>query len=412
MNTKIFELERLIEAFLNTPPDEDFVEDTKKYLNRGDPVKSVARQKVYKPGARKRLPSDILLDRIFRRLKKKSFIENKRSALIFCLEKMLSGVNSYAFEENKKTKYILAEPNRLVIGPYGPDTIAVEYLLPTIKEQMEIPEKKEMILRILHKLGFKTLDELKEKGPERADRFCTKAVLSLYEKAKIPAHPKHTARAFETKRNIPLKMNRKMEYSPFKKYFEFVEYDSTTDLVKVNEVFKDFQAICLEFFAGKKAEGIKLRFRYLGRHRAAGLYYPDVKCMSIDVRHPDSFIHEYFHMTDFQNGKLSETEDFAPIRAKYEELVNRLHGAMDAEAKIRLKNSKYNLAYYLQPTEIFARCGEIYIQRICEVSNSCVKHSSEKDFAYPEDKELNKLIREYYEKILPERKTKPEERPA
>ena len=63
--------------------------------------------------------------------------------------------------------------------------------------------------------------------------------------------------------------------------------------------------------------------------------------------------------------------------------------------------SKYNLDYYLFPTEVFARCGEIYISRIKGVVNSCCKLSGELGFAYPENAELEKLIAEYFDKQLP-----------
>ena len=62
--------------------------------------------------------------------------------------------------------------------------------------------------------------------------------------------------------------------------------------------------------------------------------------------------------------------------------------------KIRIY-SKYNLDYYLVPTEVFARCGELYFTRFRGVDNSLLKF--ERGFDYPENEKLLELIKKYYD---------------
>ena len=58
-------------------------------------------------------------------------------------------------------------------------------------------------------------------------------------------------------------------------------------------------------------------------------------------------------------------------------------------------NSKYNLDYYFVPTEVFARCGELYFTRFRGVDNSLLRF--ERGFDYPENEKLLELIKKYYD---------------
>ena len=57
---------------------------------------------------------------------------------------------------------------------------------------------------------------------------------------------------------------------------------------------------------------------------------------------------------------------------------------------------KYDLDYYLTPTEIFARCGEMYLVRVHDVRNSIVTEALS-GFEYPEDPELTELLKNYFD---------------
>ena len=62
-------------------------------------------------------------------------------------------------------------------------------------------------------------------------------------------------------------------------------------------------------------------------------------------------------------------------------------------------SSKYNLAYYLLPTEIFARCAEIYMVRTLGINNSLV-NTFISGFAYPDDDILKTYIDTYFSNLL------------
>lgn len=112
----------------------------------------------------------------------------------------------------------------------------------------------------------------------------------------------------------------------------------------------------------------------------------------MDIENPYSLVHEYGHMLDYHNGIVSEKYDFQKIRADYEILFDK----NVAESKKKL-TGKYDKKYYLTPTEIFARCFEIYVKHK-GLDNSIIEQ--EFDFAYPSDEHFVEMVIEYFEKFL------------
>ena len=108
-------------------------------------------------------------------------------------------------------------------------------------------------------------------------------------------------------------------------------------------------------------------------------------------------IHETLHMLDFESGVLSDQYRFQEVYDHYEYLLKKWYST--SEKKL---TGKYNLSYYLEPTEVFARCGEIYFARICGVRSSLLGNA--RGFAYPEDELLLEKINKYYEPLLKRRK--------
>ena len=190
--------------------------------------------------------------------------------------------------------------------------------------------------------------------------------------------------------------------SGFNEYFGYVEIDDECDLEKFCVIEQQFRALSTMFFHGRKDEEVSIRFRKLGRHHAAGLYYPYIKCLAVDVRNTDSLSHEYFHMLDYESGRVSSGFAFSKVRERYRLcLLSTLEKEGNEAVKEKLQGtSKYNLAYYLTPTEIFARCGELYLTKIKGISNSLVKLDTRTYFAYPEDEELLELIKDYFGEFL------------
>jgi len=205
-----------------------------------------------------------------------------------------------------------------------------------------------------------------------------------------------SARVYQTKKNIPEKYLLAMQESEFNQYFSYVEFDDECDLVSIKEIEKEFLALKMACFDDAKYEAT-LRFRKLGRHHAAGLYFPCNKCLCVDIRNPSSMGHEYLHMYDYFHGVISSTYDFYEIRNRYGEVLRAFADKLRKEDALKMRllgSTKYNLKYYLEPTEIFARCGELYFTRIQGVDNSLLK--PEYNFAYPKDEQLMKLIGEFY----------------
>ena len=209
------------------------------------------------------------------------------------------------------------------------------------------------------------------------------------------------ARAYTTKKNIPTHILREMKNSELNNYFGFVEFDEDVDLKLVGKIVEEFKRINHHVFHDFQCKDVSLRFRKLGKHRATGLYYPTLLTMVVDFRYPQSFIHEYFHLLDDVLGNLSLKFDFSPIAMRYQYLLTkRVKESKEEGSSEIILTGKYDLGYYLRKCEVFARCGEMYLFRNCKVVSSLLKPEETKLFCYPEDKQLNELIEDYYSKLL------------
>lgn len=219
------------------------------------------------------------------------------------------------------------------------------------------------------------------------------------------------ARVYETKKNISEKYIRAMKRSRFNEMFGYVEFDTDCELKLIAEIEKEFLGFCQEYFSNAFGDRSfmdhAIRFRKLGRHHAWGLYFPTLQCLCVDIRHPGSFIHEFLHMIDFASENpgsgyrtLSERHSFYEIRTRYEACLRKFvkEEKTNPVAVQLMGNTKYNLDYYLEPTEIFARCGEIFFRRILNVSSSLLNECY--DFCYPTDPKLEEAITRYYQELL------------
>lgn len=191
-------------------------------------------------------------------------------------------------------------------------------------------------------------------------------LMELYEKDQS----KIIATAFETKKNITQKVQEIMDENDFLRgklqqqgVFSYVELDDEIDIDifgKLEQIYVSLQYTGLAIPKFKQRE-IKLRFRKLGKHHAIGIYSPSKDTIVIDPRNTKAFIHELGHAIDFNPytklGKevvglqrydtiLSMQEDFKEIRELYREGL----------APLQLEKK----AYYGTPTEIFARCFEVW----------------------------------------------------
>ena len=206
------------------------------------------------------------------------------------------------------------------------------------------------------------------------------------------------AKSFQTKKNIPQKCVKAMSQSGFNEYFGYVEFDEECDLSLMEELYREYQAFAKELGIPKYPE-VSLRFRKLGNHKASGLYYYILKCLCVDVRSPGSMVHEVGHAIDYHLGHISAQYTFQGVYDRYEMLLTKyVDRAKGPQVDILKGKTKYNLQYYLMPTEVFARCFEMYVVRIRGIDNSLCK--PEAGFAYPEDEELQAAMKEFFDGIL------------
>lgn len=219
------------------------------------------------------------------------------------------------------------------------------------------------------------------------------------------------ARAFETKKNIPEKVMSLMKNSMFLEDFKYVEIDDETDLMKFKKVEREWQllkkAINFNKFIGEnKAE---LRFKKLGKHRAAGIYFPSKNCICVDIRSPKSFIHEFAHFIDYtyESTQLSMSFNFYKIIKTYKDLFNLALNELDDN------NLKRKTSYFFAPTEIFARTFEIYLQNKGLISSfSKVTDEMTLMAGYPErTDEFIFIINNYFDQLVDVNLDVLEERP-
>lgn len=200
------------------------------------------------------------------------------------------------------------------------------------------------------------------------------------------------AKSYMNKAGLPQKTLQAMQTSLLNDFFGFVEYDEDVDLKKAGEVEKMFLAVKETYLKRFDASRNAIRFRKLGNHNAAGLYYPGVKCLCIDYRHPYCFIHEFGHLIDYECGNLSLERGFYRVKCLYQAWVSKYEDTFN-------KKSKYNYQYYLKPTEIFARSFEVYCRKVLEIENDLLPDKFE-EAVYPNDTQYIKEVTAYFNSLL------------
>lgn len=219
------------------------------------------------------------------------------------------------------------------------------------------------------------------------------------------------AKSYQTKQHIKKETQKVMEKNAFLTHYGYVELDNEVDLKKFKIIEDNFKQL-VQFFPIPVRKDYSFRIKKLGHHKAAGIFYPHAKTTIFDLNHPDSYVHEAFHQIDFILGEklinddcYSETMHFRSIYDLYKELVisavNQLPEDHDFKVQWNGK-TKFNKNYYLQATEAFARCGEIYVATKGIEANSLFKEKSELSYqaVYPFDPLLVKNITLFFDDLL------------
>lgn len=254
------------------------------------------------------------------------------------------------------------------------------------KEKVPVFSPDKMVTEVFCRVLFDTLQLYQDLTYENAYR----------------KNMKHeSAPPYITKKNIPLKVLQAMKESKFNQYFGYVEFDEAMDMNAVKAIESEFQIINKEYFFGVAFDNVILRFRKLGRYKAGGLYYFWFNTLCVDIRCPDSYMHEYFHMIDDQLDDLSIKPDFSRVVSAYRTAFEvGMKKLPDAEIKELKGNNKYNKNYFFRRAEIFARCGEMFLNYSLQVNSSLLKSLCGNEAAYPDDQNLKHEIEIYYNKLF------------
>ena len=166
-----------------------------------------------------------------------------------------------------------------------------------------------------------------------------------------------------------------------------------------SKVEQDFLAV-LDKLPQAKAQP-ELKFRRLGKHKAWGIYSPALNILAVDVRHTESFIHEYGHYLDFKHGDevYSEMSTFFPIIKAYEKKLSELA----EDSKYAQKLTAKQMSYYLIPTEVFARAFELWVSGTI-VSDATIIYSTETYNNQPEYiafSHIKELVFSFFNAIFP-----------
>lgn len=166
-----------------------------------------------------------------------------------------------------------------------------------------------------------------------------------------------------------------------------------------SKVEQDFLAV-LDKLPQAKAQP-ELKFRRLGKHKAWGIYSPALNILAVDVRHTESFIHEYGHYLDFKHGDevYSEMSTFFPIIKAYEKKLSELA----EDSKYAQKLTAKRMSYYLIPTEVFARAFELWVSGTI-VSDATIISSTETYNSQPEYiafSHIKELVFSFFNAIFP-----------
>ena len=201
---------------------------------------------------------------------------------------------------------------------------------------------------------------------------------------------KTQAAVFQTKKHITKEKLALMESSKLLDRYSFVEIDNDID----NDTYRFIEEAIDKFPWVLPDNMVELRFRKLGNYKAAGLWFPYINNLCVDIRDVSSFVHEYGHAIDYllsdSTTPLSLQNGFVDIRTRvfneYQELkLEKMH-------------------YYGAPTEIFARSFEAYVYNKAYLTN-LLKLRSEADFVgeyapFANEQFFGEVIEPYFDKLL------------
>jgi len=220
----------------------------------------------------------------------------------------------------------------------------------------------------------------------------------------------HYAKAYEDKKHVNQKTREQMENNLFLTHFGTVELDNDVCLDMFHGIEKEFVGLLKKTFVPKSLD-YTFRVRKLGRHRAAGLYVHGFRSLIFDLDCPWAFFHELGHLIDYnfvEKGRregllISETMEFRSIHQEYKKCVQRAVNDLPDDDPFVIQwygKTKYNKAYYFEPTEVFARSYELYLWAIKGIRSSLLKETYEKEAVYPLDEKYLSLVKTFFDALF------------
>jgi len=214
------------------------------------------------------------------------------------------------------------------------------------------------------------------------------------------------ARSFEDKKNIPKKIVELMESSILNERLGFIEYDEMCDTDAIDVADTQIFSFLDTYFPKVDVSSVTLRFRRLGNHKAAGLYYPTHRCICVEISEPWAFTHEFGHMLDYLYGCVSNVTKNACFKEVYDRYVEVFDKKLSVDSALsdRLRKggqkSKYN--YFTRETEVFARSFELFMSSKLNLDNTIlqgIEFYEGKAEYHPEDEKYMHLVDEFFSSL-------------
>lgn len=167
------------------------------------------------------------------------------------------------------------------------------------------------------------------------------------------------ATAWMDKKGIDEVHQKLAKETPLRKHFRKIEIDNDVAPAEFKEFEKEFEETFSKLPEFDKNAVPELRIRKLGKHNAAGVFFPHKNTVCIDVRHSSSTIHELGHYYDLVVKKN------ASLSPEFESIVKSYSKGLEYNKDVGGRNRQY----YTTPTEVHSRFFEVYAHEKLGVDN-------------------------------------------
>ncbi|RDV23340.1 hypothetical protein DXK91_03075, partial [Parageobacillus toebii] len=210
------------------------------------------------------------------------------------------------YEYKAAEKYVenaMSYLQREKVFPLPTDKSFREYLVSILEKYKLIPEDVEMITSEkfnMYQRFFRLIMNKESAVISNMSVYMISVMTrefvkqTTYVKEKVEREVKEVsdyARSFQTKKNINKQTLAVMKDNAFLTKYGYVEIDNDVSLEKFALLEKEFEELTKKIYI-PKCDDHSFRIKKLGKHRAAGLYYPDpIRATIFDIDSPDAYCH-------------------------------------------------------------------------------------------------------------------------